>query len=68
VTQVHREEKCRELDHLQQGKITVQEYRDIFEELCIFKKAFFTHPRDKISKFIDGLKWEYQTQLSVLDF
>jgi hypothetical protein len=68
VTQVHREEKCRELDRLQQGEMTVQEYREKFEDLCLYREAFFTHPREKIRKFIDGLKWEYQTHLSVRDY
>jgi hypothetical protein len=45
--------------------MTVQEYREKFEELSVYKESFRTHPKDKMSKFIDGLKWSYQTHLSV---
>ena len=34
VSKAHREEKCKELDRLQQGSMTVEEYRLKFEELC----------------------------------
>ena len=65
VSGAHREEKCKELDRLQQGDMTVQEYREKFEELCVYKEYFRTHPKEKMNKFIDGLKGSYQTHLSV---
>ena len=57
VSGAHREEKCKELDRLRQGSMTVQEYREKFEELSVYKESFRTHPKDKMNKFIDGLKW-----------
>jgi hypothetical protein len=65
VSKAHREEKCKELDRLQQGNMTVQEYREKFEKLSVYKESFRTYPKDKMSKFIDGLKWNYQAHLSV---
>ena len=67
VSRAHCEEKCKELDRLQQVGMTVQEYRLKFEELCIYKESFITHPKDKMTKFKEGLKWQYQNQLSVID-
>jgi len=67
VSRAHREEKCKELDRLQQVGMTVQEYRLKFEELCIYKESFITHPNDKMAKFREGLKWQYQNQLSIID-
>ena len=67
VSRAHRLEKCKELDRLQQVGMSVQEYRLKFEELCIYKDSFLTNPKDKMTKFVEGLKWQYQNQLAVID-
>jgi len=56
VSKAHREEKCKELDRLQQGSMTVEEYRLKFEELCVYKDSFIAFPEEKMNKFIDGLR------------
>ena len=45
--------------------MTVEEYRLKFEELCVYKDAFLTHPEDKMNKFIDGLRYNLQPLLTI---
>ena len=47
--------------------MSVQDYRLKFEELCIYKDSFLTNPKDKMVKFVEGLKWHYQNHLAVID-
>ena len=65
VSKAYREDKCKELDRLQQGSMTVEEYRLKFEELCVYKDSFLTHPEDKMNKFIDGLRYNLQPLLTI---